>query len=87
MLIDSREIKYFPERCICSVPARLDWRAKCWGDVVGDKFSQAVSNVLDGLTNKEENFYIEVKKVLKQPYFIEIYKSDENGLKSVFEVK
>lgn len=87
MLIDSREIKYFPERCIYSVPARLDWRAKCWGDVVGDKFSQAVSNVLDGLTNKEENFYIEVKKVLEQPYFIEIYKSDENGLKSVFEVK
>jgi len=87
MLIDSREIKYFPERCIYSVPARLDWRAKCWGDVVGDKFSQAVSNVLDGLTNKEENFYIEVKKVLEQPYFIEIYKSDENGLKSEFGVK
>ena len=87
MLIDSRETKYFPERCIYSVPARLDWRAKCWGDVVGDKFSQAVSNVLDGLTNKEENFYIEVKKVLEQPYFIKIYKSDENGLKSEFGVK
>lgn len=87
MIIDSKEIIQFPVRCGCSVPARLDWRAKCWVDVVGDKFSQAVSNVLDGLTNKEENFYIEVKKVLEQADSIEIYKSDENGLKSVFEVK
>ncbi len=86
MFIDSKEIKRFEFR-ICSVPARLDWRAECWGDVVGDKFSQAVSNVLDGLTNNEENFYIEVKKVLERVDSIEIYKSDENGLKSVFEVK
>lgn len=86
MIIDSEKIIHF-EVLLCSVPARLDWRAECWGDVVGDKFSQAVSNVLDGLTNKEENFYIEVKKVLEQADSIEIYKSDENGLKSVFEVK
>ena len=86
MFIGSKEIIQFPA-CICSVPARFNCCAKCWVDVVGDKFSQAVSNVLDGLTNKEENFYIEVKKVLEQADSIEIYKSDENGLKSVFEVK
>ncbi len=87
MFIDSKEIIQFPVHYGYSVPARLDWRAKCWGDVVGDKFSQAVSNVLDGLTNKEENFYIEANQVLGRFDSIEIYKSDENGLKSVFEVK
>ena len=86
MIIGSKEIIQFPV-CICSVPARLNWRAKCWGDVVGDKFSQAVSNVLDGLTNNEEDFYIEVKQVLERFDSIEIYKSDENGLKSEFRVK
>lgn len=86
MFIGSKEIIQFKVR-LCSVPARLDWRAKCWDDVVGDRFSHAVSNILDGLTNDEEHFYIEVKKVLEQPYFIEIYKSDENGLKSEFGVK
>lgn len=86
MIIDSKEIIQFPVR-LCSVPARLDWRAKCWGDVVGDRFSHAVSNILDGLTNDEENFYIEVKKVLERFDSIEIYKSDESGLKSVYGVK
>lgn len=86
MIIDSKEIIQFPVR-LCGVPAGLNWRAECWDDVVGDRFSHAVSNILDGLTNDEEKFYIEVKKVLEQPYFIEIYKTDENGLKSEYGVK
>lgn len=86
MFIGSKEIIQFPVR-LCGVPAGLNWRAECWDDVVGDRFSHAVSNILDGLTNDEENFYIEVKKVLERFDSIEIYKSDESGLKSVFEVK
>ena len=86
MFIGSKEIVQFPVR-LCSVPASLNWRAKCWVDVVGNRFLDAVSNVLDGLTNDEENFYIEVKKVLEQADSIEIYKSDESGLKSEYGVK
>ena len=86
MFIGSKEIVQFPVR-LCSVPQRLEWHAKCWNDVVGDRFSHAVSNILDGLTNDEENFYIEVKKVLERFDSIEIYKSDESGLKSEYGVK
>ena len=86
MSICSKEIKQFPV-VSCSVPQRLEWNAKCWDDVVGDKFSHIAGNVISDLHNTEENFYLGAKQVLERFDSIEIYKSDESGLKNEFGVK